>query len=40
MIDVLQALIDALGEDGVIQVDAVAYRATSYWDAAPTQAVA
>ncbi|MEZ5627362.1 MAG: FAD-binding oxidoreductase [Rhodocyclaceae bacterium] len=40
MSDVLQALVDALGEDGVIHGDAVADRATSYWDASPTRAVA
>ena len=40
MSDVLQALIDALGEDVVMHGVAVADRATSYWDAAPTQAIA
>ncbi len=40
MSDVLQALIDALGEEVVVHGDAVAARATSYWDASPTRAMA
>mgnify|MGYP002621379485 CR=1 FL=1 len=40
MNDVVRALTDALGEGSVLTGEAVAQRATSYWDAAPTRALA
>ena len=40
MSDVVRALIEALGEQGVLTGDAVSQRATSYWDASPTLAMA
>jgi FAD/FMN-containing dehydrogenase len=40
MSDVVRALIEALGEQGVLTGDAVSQRATSYWDASPTRAMA
>lgn len=40
MNSVVALLIDALGEDAVVMGEALAQRATSYWNAAPTRAVA
>ncbi|MDI5984853.1 FAD-binding oxidoreductase [Halomonas sp. M4R5S39] len=37
---VIEALIDALGEQAVVHGARVAQRATSYWDASPTRALA
>ena len=37
---VVDALIEALGADAVLQGEALSQRATSYWDASPTRALA
>ena len=37
---IVDALIEALGADAVLQGEALSQRATSYWDASPTRALA
>ena len=38
MTDIAQLLIEALGDEQVVEAEALRERATSYWDASPTQA--